>query len=76
METVTFKTNIKCLGCVESARPFLNEAAGENNWEVDTDNPDKLLTISGSAAAQPQEVIRAVEQAGYTAVAISNEKVS
>ena len=31
-----FKTNINCGGCVAQATPFLDEACGIGNWEVNT----------------------------------------
>lgn len=68
MEPIKFKTTIKCSGCVASATPFLNEALGENNWSVDTNNPAKILTVAGKKDAK--EVIQAVEKAGYKAEAL------
>ncbi|MBA4054412.1 MAG: heavy metal transport/detoxification protein [Marivirga sp.] len=65
METIKFKTTIKCSGCVAKVTPFLNEALGEGNWQVDTTNPSKVLTVAG----QPDhtKVIATVEKAGYKA---------
>ncbi|MEO5599625.1 MAG: heavy metal transport/detoxification protein [Cyclobacteriaceae bacterium] len=65
METIKFKTTIKCSGCVAKATPFLNEALGEDNWEVDTNNPSKVLTVAGET--NEAKVIQAVEKAGYKA---------
>jgi copper chaperone len=65
METTQFKTTIKCSGCVAKATPFLNEALGEDNWEVDTNNPSKILTVIGEI--DQNKVIDAVEKAGYKA---------
>lgn len=66
MKNLTFKTNIKCTGCLAKAAPFLNRAAGKDNWEVDLQNPERILTVTGtdtdSAAVQS-----AVKEAGYTA---------
>lgn len=45
--------------------PFLNEALGENNWEVDYNNPAKVLTVVGED--DKAKVIQAVEKAGYKA---------
>jgi copper chaperone CopZ len=67
METLKFKTTIKCMGCVEQVTPHLNEAVGENNWEVDVKNPDKVLTIHKTKDVSPAEVINAVISAGYKA---------
>lgn len=67
METLKFKTTIKCSGCVAAVTPFLNCAAGENNWEVDTENPEKLLTIVNETGIKPAAIMKAVKNAGYNA---------
>ena len=64
-DTIKLKTTIKCAGCVAKVTPFLNEAVGENNWNVDYTNPAKILTVTGDKSAA--EVISAVEEAGYKA---------
>ncbi|MBN8833678.1 MAG: heavy metal transport/detoxification protein [Niastella sp. SCN 39-18] len=66
METLKLKTNINCSGCVAKVTPSLNETVGENNWKVDTQNPNKILTISGTGVNK-NEVIKAVEKAGFKA---------
>jgi copper chaperone len=68
MEALKFKTTIKCSGCVANVTPFLNEALGEGNWEVDYINPAKVLTVAGEN--DKQKIIRAVEKAGYKAEAL------
>ena len=68
METTKFKTTIKCSGCVAKATPFLNEALGEDNWEVDYNNPSKVLTVVGEK--DNTKVIQAVEKAGYKAAVL------
>lgn len=65
METIQFKTTIKCAGCVSKATPFLNEALGEDNWAVDFSNPAKVLKVIGESDSA--KVIQAVEKAGYKA---------
>ena len=65
MEMIKLKTTIKCSGCVATVTPFLNEAVGENNWQVDTNDPAKVLTVTGGI--DPGKVIKAVEKAGYKA---------
>lgn len=71
MNTQKFKTNIKCSGCLAKATPFLNATAGEDNWEVDLQSPQKTLTIITEAQLADTEVIDAVQQAGYTAERLS-----
>jgi copper chaperone len=65
METLKLKTTIKCAGCVANVTPYLNEAVGENNWQVDINNPAKVLTVTGKADST--KVIKAIEKAGYKA---------
>lgn len=66
METIQLKTNIKCGGCIATVTPFLNETVGEGNWQVDTANPNKVLTVTADGVA-PGAVEQAVRQAGFRA---------
>lgn len=64
MKTLQFKTNINCGGCIKAVTPTLNQEVGAGNWQVDTANPDKILTIS-SDQLTPEQVVNAVEKAGF-----------
>ncbi|GAB4016983.1 heavy-metal-associated domain-containing protein [Spirosoma koreense] len=70
MKTLTFKTNIKCSGCVATVTPFLNKTVGEGNWQVDVQNPDKLLTAQTDSASLA-DIRQAIEKAGYKAEPVS-----
>lgn len=65
METKTFKTNIKCSGCIEKVTPYLNKTVGEGHWSVDVADPDKKLTVE--ASVEGTVVIQALSEAGYRA---------
>jgi len=65
METIKFKTTIKCSGCVANVTPFLDEALGEGNWKVDTTDPSKVLTVLGET--NEAKIKEAVNKAGYKA---------
>lgn len=41
-----FKTSINCMGCVSKVNKMLDELLGENNWNVDVNNPDKVLYVN------------------------------
>ncbi len=71
MKTAKFKTNIKCSGCVAKVTPFLNSTVGEDNWEVDVQNSDKILTIETDNEFSKYEIVRAVEKAGFKAENVS-----
>lgn len=59
-----FKTNVMCGSCVEKVTPFLNKVAGENNWEVDTKDPKKILTVNNSDV-KAADVVQALNDVGY-----------
>ncbi|MGN6163319.1 MAG: heavy-metal-associated domain-containing protein [Flavisolibacter sp.] len=61
-----FKTNINCSGCIASVTPYLNANNEIKHWEVDTQNPDKILTVETDHLTG--EMIREiVKSAGYKA---------
>jgi copper chaperone len=64
METIKFKTNMKCSGCIEKVTPALNELAGKGHWFVDLKHSDKTLTIQGDDIPDGQ-ILSAVEKAGF-----------
>lgn len=66
MKTIEVKTNIMCGSCIEKVTPVLNEKIGAGNWKVDTQNPKKILTVNAENVSE-ENVINAVEQAGYKA---------
>lgn len=70
MKKIELKTNIMCGSCIAKVTPALNEAVGENNWQVDTANPKKVLTVTSDKLSE-EEVISAVEKAGYKAESLS-----
>ena len=65
MEKSRYKTNIKCTGCVAAVTPYLDSAVGEKKWEVDLTDPLKILSVN--EGTEPDNVIRAMEKAGYKA---------
>lgn len=66
METLKFKTNINCSGCVKAITPHLEKAEGVSSWKVDTDNPGKILTVEAEGV-DADDVIEIVEKAGFKA---------
>ena len=67
METLKFKTTIKCAGCLAKVTPALNETVGEDNWEVNIQTPDKVLTIASDEEVNEEGVVKAVGKLGYKA---------
>ena len=69
MKTLKFKTNIKCGGCVAQVTPHLNNVEGIRQWQVDTANPDKVLTVE-SEDVEPRRIVEAVQTVGFKAQAL------
>lgn len=59
-----FKTNVMCGACIEKVTPHLNKAVGEGNWEVDTKDPKKILTVKNDNVTS-SDVVNALTNAGY-----------
>jgi copper chaperone len=64
MNTIIFRTNMKCSGCIDKVTPALDELAGKNHWSVDLTHSDKTLTIQGEHIAS-SSIQSAVEKAGF-----------
>jgi copper chaperone len=64
MNTLQFKTNINCGGCIARVTPRLNETKGIVSWKVDTDNPDKILTVETETLSN-EPIIEAVKKMGF-----------
>ncbi len=64
METLQFKTTIKCAGCLAKVTPFLNEQLTPEEWNVDILTPAKILTVN-SDKVTAEEVEEKVKQAGF-----------
>ncbi|MHA4895091.1 heavy-metal-associated domain-containing protein [Pedobacter sp. PWIIR3] len=67
MHTFKFKTNIKCDACIAKVTPYLDGLGSIDNWKVDLQNPDRVLSIETEEALNPKEVIMLLDQVGYHA---------
>ena len=65
METLKFKTNIKCGACVETVTPFLSNDQEIASWNVDLQSPQRTLNVETSHSAE--EISQLLERAGYKA---------
>jgi len=63
-EALQFKTNINCDGCIAKVKPHLDQVAGSANWQVDTSNKAKILTVNPDGIQEAQ-IEEAVRQAGF-----------
>ncbi|MBP7179548.1 MAG: Heavy-metal-associated domain protein [Bacteroidetes bacterium ADurb.BinA261] len=66
MKTIRFKTNINCSNCLAKVTPSLNQKEGIASWNVDLDNPDKILTVE-TESLMPEDIIKTVKRVGFEA---------
>lgn len=64
MQELKFKTNINCNGCVAKVTPGLNAVKGIKDWNVDIENPQKILTVNSTETTE-KDITKAVKDAGY-----------
>ena len=68
MDTLKFKTDIKCTGCIEKVGPPLDARIGKNNWQVDVQSADRILTVQTDSSGG--EVIDTIKESGYEATKV------
>lgn len=64
MKTINFKTNINCSGCIAKVTPLLNSDVEIKNWNVDTNNPEKILSVE-TEAGNANNIIELIKKAGF-----------
>ena len=66
METLKFKTNVNCGGCISTVTPHLNMVKGIISWNVDTTTPSKIMTVE-TDGINADVIIATMKEAGYKA---------
>jgi len=61
-----FKTNIQCSGCIAAITPYLDANNEIKHWEVDINNPDKVLTVETDHLSG-EKIRNILKIAGYSA---------
>ncbi len=69
MKKYQFKTTINCSGCVAKVTPHFDSDANIKSWNVDTNNPEKVLTVE-TENLEPIEIKAIVEKLGFKAEAL------
>ena len=66
MKTLKFKTNLECSNCEARVKPFLDKKEGIASWQVDTDHPDKILTVE-TESLEAKDIIKTITRTGFVA---------
>lgn len=69
MKTYQFKSNINCGNCVSKVSLKLDNNPEIHAWNVDTNNPDKILTVE-TETLDEDDIIDLVMSTGFEAEAI------
>jgi copper chaperone len=64
MENLKFKTNINCTGCLSKVSPQLNNEKGIEEWDVDLNNSQKILTVKSNSSSE-EDIVSAVKRVGF-----------
>jgi copper chaperone len=70
MKAIKFKTNIKCMNCVNTVKPHLEKVEGLEKWEVDLASPDRIMTADVIDMSVITAIQNALSDAGYAATEI------
>ena len=62
--TLSFKTNINCSGCIAAVAPSLNSAEGIKEWKVDISDKDKILTVESNGITE-EEIKTLINAKGF-----------
>lgn len=65
-KTMKFKTNINCSACVAKVSPVLEGDEQVKSWKVDTEDPEKILTVEGEDI-DVEDLVHALKKIGYRA---------
>ncbi len=72
MEILKFKTDIYSSECLDSVAPLLDNEQNIHKWNVDTDSPDNILSVSGEEL-NPQTIKNLVAKVGFSAEVVRIE---
>jgi len=64
MHKVQFKTNINCGNCIQKVTPILDGIEGIQEWSVDTNTAQKILTVETNIVPA-EEIITNIYEAGF-----------
>lgn len=70
MEKYQFKTTINCGGCIAKVTPHLDANTDIKHWDVDINNPDKILSVETESLGQ-EDIKELVERLGFKAEPLS-----
>ena len=74
MEAITFKTDLHCSSCVSKVEPILRDEPMIQEYDINLDHPDKLITLKGNGIDM-ERIISEFNHAGYQAVPYNETQI-
>lgn len=71
MNTLKFKSNINCTGCLSKVTPVLNDEKAIQQWDVNLEHDDRTLTVETNDLSA-EEVQKTVSKVGFKAQLIED----
>lgn len=66
-----YYSTMKCQGCVDKVKGYLEAESRIHNWDVNLTNPNRTLTIEKDDSLTDSEVIEKFKGLGYTLTKVS-----
>ena len=64
METMTFKTNAKCMGCLTKIEEILQDKMNREEWNLDLSDSNRPLTVTPVKLAAG-EIVELISKADF-----------
>lgn len=64
METMTFKTNAKCMGCLAKIEEILQGKINREEWNLDLSDSNRPLTVTSDKLAVG-EIVELISKVGF-----------
>ena len=64
METMTFKTNAKCMGCLAKIEEILQDKMNREEWNLDLSDSNRPLTVTSDKLAVGK-IVELISKAGF-----------
>lgn len=71
MNTLKFKSNINCTGCLSKVTPVMNDEKAIQQWDVNLEHDDRTLTVETNDLSA-EEVQKTVSKVGFKAQLIED----
>ena len=68
MNTLKFKTSLKCAGCVNAIKTSMDKINGIISWNVDLNKPEKIVEVVTDSPNEQElsnSIMQAITLAGY-----------